>query len=239
MNFIRKIIFLLLSVLPLALWAQRVPDNDVILAKTIDADSPYFYPSLELRYNNGDTTLTVDDYHYLYYGYAYSDDYKPLNAIPAVDKILMILEKNNEPDYDQMLEIIRYAKEVMKADPFSPSNLNFLTYAYGAIGDAENERINYDRMTKILEVIDSSGAGLKEGEPKHILMFSHAIDLLVSKELEVGGSRVVSKTVEYVSLIKPTKGVKGYFFDYSRIYWQQSEEAPKKERRWMFNNVKL
>ena len=68
-----KRLLLLLLLIP-ALAAAKVPEEDNIIDRTMDSESPYYYPALMLRYNAGDATLTDEDYHYLYYGYAYQDD---------------------------------------------------------------------------------------------------------------------------------------------------------------------
>lgn len=232
----RKAVILLLLSMPLAAYAQKAPDNDDIFAKTMDADSPFNYAALMLRYDSGDLTLTEEDYHYLYYGYAFTDPYKPLKSIPAEDNIIMVFDKDEEPDFAGMMEIIRSGMEVMKDDPFSPRNLNFLTYAYGAIGDTINERINYDRMTKVLTVIEASGTGLTEKSPMHVLKFSHAADLLTARGLTITNRRVVSKDVEYITLLEKDGRNKGYYFDFSRVFWASPEDTPKKERRWKINN---
>lgn len=218
-----------IAVAPLIGVAQRVPDNDNILKAIINSESPYYYPSLMMRYEVGDTTLTLDDYHYLYYGYAYQDSYKPLESIPAEDKLLMLLEAG-EPTEGGAYELIDYAKEVMKYDPFSPKNINFLTYAYMTVGDEENARINADRFGKILTTIESSGTGLRENSPWHVLWFSHATDVIGSRDLKIGSRTVRSRTVEYVSLQKRDGNVKGYYFDFGRMYWKRPEK-PQKEKR--------
>ena len=88
----RKLFVILLAAVLAApaLSGQVAPDNDDIFEQTINNESPYYYPALMLRYNSGDTTLTEKDYYYLYYGYAFSDDYHPLAPIPAEDKVLML-----------------------------------------------------------------------------------------------------------------------------------------------------
>ena len=162
----RKLFVILLAAVLAApaLSGQVAPDNDDIFEQTINNESPYYYPALMLRYNSGDTTLTEKDYYYLYYGYAFSDDYHPLAPIPAEDKVLMAFETaHGDPSEENMRDIIRYAEEVMRSDPFSPTNLNFLAYAYGAVGDTLNERINYDRLNKVLAAISASGDGV-DGE---------------------------------------------------------------------------
>ena len=55
-----------------------VPDNEDILRRTIDSDSPYWLPRLLGRYLNGGEGLTDEEYHYLYYGYTYHENYKPV-----------------------------------------------------------------------------------------------------------------------------------------------------------------
>ena len=87
-----KNLLLLLLLLP-ALAAAKVPDEEDIQNKTMDAESPFYYPSLMMRYNAGDETLTDEDYHYLYYGYAYQESYKPLDSNPDLDKLLLMASK--------------------------------------------------------------------------------------------------------------------------------------------------
>ena len=79
-----RILFLMLLILPATGMAQqRVPDNEEILAEIIDGESPHYYPHLMERYMAGDTTLTLDDYYYLYYGFVYDDNYRPLEPDPV------------------------------------------------------------------------------------------------------------------------------------------------------------
>ena len=84
----RKLLVLLLF-LPLMATA-KIPVEEDIIRQTLDSESPYYYPNLMLRYQSGDDTMTEEDYHYLYYGYAYRDEYKPLAVNPDLDKMLML-----------------------------------------------------------------------------------------------------------------------------------------------------
>ncbi len=237
-----KIILSLLIFMSPAAYSQTAPDNEDIFVRTVDPGSPFHHPALMMRYNAGDTSLTQEDYHYLYYGYAFTDNYRPLSGIPAEDMILEVfaaLPEGGEPDREGMLKIIDYAGEAMKSDPFSPKNLNFLVYAYGAIGDSINERINHDRMTKILAVIEASGTGESEKSPMHILRFSHAADLLTARGLTIAKRTVISKTQELITLNRRDGRNRGYYFDYSRIFWNKPEETPKPARRWKINDWPL
>jgi hypothetical protein len=221
--------------------AQQAPDNDAILAAINDGSSPYYYPSLMLRYGNGDRSLTADDYRYLYYGFAFQSRYNPTATVIGTDDIWTVLERSPEPDAEAAGDIIRFARQVMMQDPFSPSNVNYLTFAYAVLGDTINERVNADRFDKILSTIESSGTGLSEKSPWHILWFSHANDMLAAKGFEIRKRIVVSRSVEYIEVEKNDQGVKGFYFDFSRIYWKKPEDTPKKEKGngFLLNGIRI
>ncbi len=220
--------------------AQKVPDEEDILNNTLSTDSPYYYPPMMIRYLAGDLTLTDTHYYYLYYGYAYDEDYDAHASLPGEDTILEIFARTQTPSREEARQIIEAAKANMLVDPFNPGNINMMTFAYGILGDVENEIISADRFRKVIAAIESSGTGLKENSPWHILRFSHANDLIASKDLRIANRQVRSRSVEYIQLDKNPSGVKGYFFDYSRVYWNPYEGEPvKRKSKWMLNDIPL
>lgn len=239
-----KRLLLLLLALPAAL-AAKPPVEEDILAKTLDAASPYYYPALMIRYNAGDATLTDEDYHYLYYGYAAQESYKPLASNPAMDKVLMMasgIDPDN-PHRETLEALLGLAEEARAHDPFSPKLLNLMAFAHGALGDKEQEKAYYDRMNGIVRTILASGDGFTQHTPQHILMFDHALDVLSAEGLSYGKSRIVSRSVEFVPLAVPYvvdgKKRKGFYFDFSRIYRNKPEGYTyKRDRTWQFNNLK-
>ncbi|MBE6208754.1 MAG: DUF4919 domain-containing protein [Rikenellaceae bacterium] len=240
-----KNIVLLLPMLMIALSAAgqlRVPDEEDVLARTIDQNSKWYYPELMMRYVGGDTTLTVEDYHYLYYGYAYDANYRPLDNIPDNSEVLELLRGVGEQGAtrSQAQLLLEAAKDVMLVDPFSPSNINVMTFAYGILGDTLNERISADRFNKIMATIEASGTGLKENSPMHVLRHEHVNDLLLSKGLHIVNRTVRSTKVEYVQVQRNGRNAKGYFFNFERIYWKRPEMIPEREKsNWMINGIPL
>ena len=208
---------LLLSLLVPALAAAGVPDEDMILDRTMDAQSAFYYPALMMRYNAGDETLTDEDYHYLYYGYAYRDEYKPLAVNPDLDKMLMLASgiDPDKPDRATLETMVSMGNDALKRDPFRPKILNLMSFAYG----------------------------FTQKTPRHVLMFDHALDVLAAEGLSFGKARIVSRTVEFVPLVVPYvvegKKRKGFYFDFSRVYWNKPEGYTyQRDRTWQFNNLK-
>ncbi|MFI3247991.1 MAG: DUF4919 domain-containing protein [Rikenellaceae bacterium] len=223
-----------------------VPVEDDILAQTISPQSENYYPNLWLRYEMGDSTLTAENYHYLYYGYAHQESYRPLVTNPHMDKFLMLASGIDleDPNPDVLRSVISAGRDALTYDPFSPKIWNLLAFAYGVLGDEESERLAYLRVENILSTIQSSGGGFKQSDPQHILMFDHALDLMTSENLNHTKALVVSREVEYVPLIAPVKTadgkkVRGLYFDFSRIYWNKPDSVTyKRDRTWQFNNLK-
>lgn len=239
-----RVLFALLMMLP-ALVSAKIPEEEDILGRTMNTGSPYYYTSLRLRYDMGDSTLTDEDYHYLYYGYAYQETYKPLEPNPYVDRALILAAVINPdmPDRETLEELLSVGKDALKKDPFSPKLLNLMAFAYGALGDKEQEANYSNRMNGVMRAILASGDGFSQSSPRHILMFDHALDVLAAEGFAYGKSRIVSRTVEFVPLAVPYivegKKRKGFYFDFSRVYWNKPEGYTyKRDRTWQFNNLK-
>lgn len=243
-----------LHILPAVLFAAlllpafavgKVPDEDDIVARTFDASSPYYYTGLMMRYQAGDSTLTDTDYHYLYYGYAYQDEYKPLGTDPDLDRMLLLAAglDPDRPAVETLEGIVAAGEASLRRDPFSPKVLNMMAYAYGALGNKTQEKAYFDRMNGVLRAILASGDGLTQKSPRHILMFDHALDALTAEGLSYGKSRIISRTVEFVPLTVPYlvegKKRRGFYFDFGRIYWNKPEGYTyQRDRTWQFNNLK-
>lgn len=240
----KRVLALLLLLLPLA-GAAKTPDEEDIIRRTLDPASPFYYPNLMMRYQAGDTALTEEEYHYLYYGYAYQENYKPFAAAADMERALATAAATdlNAPSKESLEQLIAAVHDAQRFDPFSPKLLNLLAFAYGALGDERNERRNFNRMNAILATIEESGSGLREGTPWHILMFDHAQDLLAAHGRYPGKARIVSRSVEYVPLLEPVRTeqgrIRGYYFDYSRIYRNKPDDYVfKRPRTWQFNNLR-
>uniref|UniRef100_UPI00405720DF DUF4919 domain-containing protein n=1 Tax=Alistipes sp. TaxID=1872444 RepID=UPI00405720DF len=236
----RRFFAILSAMFVVASAVAGTPNNDRIFAEITNVDSPFYYPNLMLRYKEG-KPMTDNEYHHLYYGYAFQPSYKPLEANPSMTRIQEIMARISidTPSVRDIDELIAAGIAAMEYDPFSPTLLNILTYAYGAAGDRVRELAYSEHMRGILRCIEQSGDGLKERTPMHIIMFSHGLDYIASKNINHLKGRIISRTVEFVPFDFPKNKVKGYYFDYSRVYWNKPENYTfKRERTWQFNNLK-
>ena len=236
----KRIIIILTALVAMVSASAKTPNNNLIFANISNVDSPLYYPNIMLRYKEG-KPMTEDEYHHLYYGYAFQPEYKPLEANASMNRVQEIMARISidTPSVHDIDELIAAGIAAMESDPFSPTLLNILVYAYGASGDKVRELAYSEHLNGILKCIEQSGDGLKEKSPMHIIMFAHGLDYIASKNIKYLKGRIISRTVEFVPFDFPREKVKGYYFDYSRIYWNKPENYTfKRERTWQFNNLK-
>ena len=240
----KRLFTALLLLLPL-LAVAKVPVEQDILDRITDQRSPYYYTKLMMRYTNGALDLTDDDYHYLYYGFAYQDAYKPLDSNVDKEEMLSLMMGLDPDKADRALleQLLIRANAARRSDPFSPQILNVLTFANQMLGhDAEAQRWAA-HLNGVIRTILSSGDGLTQKSPRHILMFDHALDVMAAEGLAAGQARVISRTVEFVPLLSTQviegKKRKGIYFNFERIYRNKPEGYTyTRERTWQFNNLK-
>ena len=235
----RFFITILLAVVGLVATAQT-PDNDKIFAVINDSNSGLYYPNMMMRYQSGEK-LTDEEYHHLYYGFAYQAAYRPLNDNPGMTKVQNITARIaiDTPSIADIDELIAACSEAMEMDPFSPKLLNIMAYAYGTAGDRVREQKYADHLAAILRTIELSGTGEKEKEPMHIIFFSHGVDYIAAKGWNQRKGKIISRTVEFVPFDAPKDKLKGYYFDYSRVYWNKPDDYVfEREKSWQINNMK-
>ena len=218
----RYLVLAVALLLALPLSAQQevvVPTEEEILSHTLNTSSPYYYTNLMLKYRSGAESLTAEEYYYLYYGYYFSDDYRPFVENRAFDDLMDVMSGLN---------------------PSQPTiGILELIVERGVLGDSTREQLYFNHLNGILGAIERSGTGLREESPKHIVMFSHAYDLLASQGYAYHEARIISRTVEYIPLTeKSADGTKGFYFDYSRIYSRKPDNVVfKRDRTWQINNL--
>ena len=96
-----------------------VPDEEDILAKTLDTTSPYYYTNLMLKYRLGTESMTAMEYYYLYYGFLYQEEYRPFAENRPLDDMLGIMSgiDPEQPTVGQLEALIERGIEAMEVDP--------------------------------------------------------------------------------------------------------------------------
>lgn len=219
--------------------AVAAPDYERIAAEVADAASSYYYPKLMGRYEKGDTTLTLEDFRHLYYGYPGQPGYKPLLSPPYADSLERAFGKKTRLEAPDYRRVVGFARNTLKEEPFSMRDLNVLAFAYQMLDEPEKARIQMFKIQGILDAIRSTGTGLREESPWYVIYMRDAEDVLNLIGARFTKFIILTRSVEYAPVYNmPNKRNKGYYFDYSEVYKRRPDYldgVPKQKRKFEVN----
>ncbi len=217
------------------------PNMDAIRDSISNPSSSFYYPELFGRYQVLDTTLTLEHYHYLYYGYCEQPTYMPLLDNSARKELEFIIDSGENPTAEDYKRAIALTKAILEIEPFNPRDINALAYLYAMTGnEVEAEKLGRS-MSMIIATIMSSGSGVSRKSPWWITYFNHAEDVLSVEGLIGRTPIILSRSIEFIPVKNmPKKKQKGVYFNYSEIYsrdvnYLDGVSAPK--RKMNFNQL--
>ena len=152
--------------------AYLIPNYDKIKTEIADSASSFYYPALIERLVEQDTTITLEEFRHLYFGYVFQPKYNPYWTSPDEKELIKYYrsEKIDPKDYDK---IIKLATHAISEFPFDLRQLNYLSYIYHLKGEEENARKVSYQFRGILDSILSSGDGKTEETAYHVISVSH------------------------------------------------------------------
>jgi hypothetical protein len=144
---------------------------DTIKAKIEKPESDNYYPKLLKRFNEFDSTLTLQDHSLIYYGFSFQEDY--LKNKPDEKHLEDLLESN---DYE---DIIIECQKILAKNPVSLLANNKMGYALFKLKKPESDWKKYQyRYRTIRKVIVYSGNGLSPESAFKVIYVSDEYDIL-------------------------------------------------------------
>jgi hypothetical protein len=198
------------------LYINESPDYDLIKKDIQDSSSEFFYPKLLTRLEAFDTTLTIEDYRHLYFGYIYHKDYRPYWVSPDEEKLLRFYQSENikEKDFDV---IINLATHSIIEFPFDLRQMNYLAYIYHLKGEEEMaKKVSY-RFQGIIAAIMSSGDGKTCESAFHVISVSHEYVLLNMFQFKMKMQSLIGDC-DYLSFEKYQRNIEGMYFNIKALF---------------------
>jgi hypothetical protein len=193
-----------------------IPDYDNIKKEIQDSSSSFYYQNLSARLESYDTTLTNEEYRYLYYGYIYQEKYQPYWTSPDEEELLKYYqsEKIKEKDYDK---IIQLATNSINEFPFDLRQMNFLSYIYHLKGDENMANKVSIRFNGTLGAIISSGDGKTCETGFHVITVSHEYVFLNMFQFQMKSQTLV-EDCDYLELQKDERNIDGIYFNIEKLF---------------------
>lgn len=194
---------------------NALPVNlDYVFKEIKDENSSYFYPNLLEKFKNNDTTLTIMDYRFLYYGYAKQHSYKPYGISKHAEEIQKILF-NKELKNDDYLLLEEKIAMSLTDDPFDLKMIVRLINVYKYLKKEDlAEKLIY-KHNMLIDTILGSGDGLSCETAFQVINVSDEYVILNVFGFQSKSQAMIDGTCDFLTLEDPNKeiGIDGIYFN--------------------------
>ena len=199
------------------LFAQNFtkPDYEQIKLNIENNQSNFYYPNLWDRFQQGDSTMTLEEKRHLYYGYVFHKNYSPYLTSHDAVQVKAILEKDN-PTNEDWNKLITLLNTSLIAEPF---NLRFFYYqsvAYNEINNFVDADKNLRKIFCIADALTSSGDGLSKETAIHVISVSSEYDYLFLMDLSMKSQSLMDGYYDVLTLEPNKYDCKKLWFDVSQ-----------------------
>ena len=232
----KKILFLLLAfsvamVMPRAsaqgqskLNIHKV-DFDHVREVTYNTKSIYYYPKLLRSFTSNDTSMTIEAYRNLYYGYVFQEDYSPFreSVYSNVVEQLYYKQPHSRAECDS---IEKYAELSLNDNMFDLNQMKFYIYVLKEKKKYARAAIRQFRLDRLIAAIMSSGKGTKE-EPWVVIAPEHEYNIINFLGYVATDHQEMGNGLEYIAVEpKAGKNTQGFYFDVSRMMQVATTKYP-------------
>jgi hypothetical protein len=190
---------LLLFLLIITLTLQAQVDLQTIKKEVLDKTSAFYYPTLLKRFQASDTTLRLDDFRYIYYGFIFQKNYDP----SSIDRLeVKIKDLNQIGDYINAYEI---ADTILKKYPVSIGTYFEKSYACTNLKRSDEELYNRKRYLVLIKTILSNGTGRSTSEAYTVLSYNDMYEVCDYLGLNIKEEKIVEMNNQQYYLLIPSK----------------------------------
>lgn len=189
------------------------PDYDRIKDSTSTKECRFYYPQLLERFQDLDTTLTREEFHYLYYGYTFQPEYSPYSMNKELDEIGEILKKDTLTLEDHR-EILSIAKENVSKSPFDMDSYYYMINGFENTRDTISYEKSLKLYLKVLDVIVNSGDGRILDNPFYVISTKHEYWLLEVFGFRSKGQALIG-SCDKLKLVENESEIEAFYFDVS------------------------
>lgn len=205
------------------------PDMERIATETCNPASSLYYPKLLRAFMANDTTMTPEQFQYLYYGAFFQEDYDPYRSSPnpqLLQELIPIYAKERRTRADRT-KMADYANAVLASNPLDLRQLTNRIYVYEQNGKYDLAKIWQFKLNHLLLAIAASGTGLTPETAWIVVYPQHEYDFLNLSGRIASGQRFEAPHFDYISVQKRSNSdPEGYYFNIADLLEQYFIKHP-------------
>lgn len=210
------------------------PDLEAIRIATLDPDNPMYFPKLMKKFNRNDTTMTSDEFRYLYLGYMFQEDYDPYRESPYSNVTDAYRNKTSHTK-EEIDTIRKYAELTLLDNPFDLRQMSFLVHVLKERRKDMSAKIWEYRLEHLLGAIKSTGTGENEENAWYVIYPAHEYDMVQLMGYHAVDADFIEPGFDYL-MVEPEeetarrlrdKVQPGFYFDVRQIRQQYEMKHPE------------
>lgn len=190
-------------------------------------NSIYYYPKLMRKFMSDDTTMTIEAYRNLYYGYTFQEDYNPFreSVYSNVVEQLYYKQPHSRAECDS---IEKYARMSLEDNIFDMNQMKYFIFSLKEKKKYNRAALRQFRLDRLIATIISSGKGTME-EPWVVITPEHEYNIINFLGYVAIDHQELGNGTEYIE-VEPIAGksTKGFYFDVSRMMEVAALKFPDK-----------
>lgn len=193
------------------------PDLEEIRVSTLDPKNKFYFPKLMAKYLRNDTTMTSEEYRYLYLGYMFQEDYDPYRTSPYAEMTDSMRDRK-EYTRAEIDTIRKYAEKALMDNPFDLRQMSFLVHVLKERRKDMSAKIWEYRLEHLLGAIKSTGTGEDEENAWYVIYPMHEYDMVQLLGYEVVDMDYIEPGYDYLIVqpdgtVKHRTPAKGFYFN--------------------------
>jgi hypothetical protein len=193
------------------------PDYEQIKLNIGNKQSNFYYSKLWDRFQQGDSTMTLEEKRHLIYGYVFHENYSPYSSANNSEQVNSILDKEN-PTKKEWEELISLLNASLSVEPFHCRFLYYQSIAYNALNKSVDVDRNMRKIQSIVDALDSTGDGLSQESAIHVIAVYNEYDILFVNNFSMQSQRLVNGGYDVLSLTPNKYGIKELWFDVNQPF---------------------
>lgn len=188
------------------------PDYEQIKLNIENKQSDLYYSKLWDKFQQGDSTMTLDEKRHLYYGYVFNENYSPYSSVRNAKEVNAILNKE-EPTKNEWEELVSLLDASLSAEPFGCRHLYYQGIAYNALNKPVDTNKNIKKIQCIVNALTSTGDGLSKETAIHVIAVSNEYDYLFLNNLSMQMQSLENGGYDVLYLQPNEDGLEEIWFD--------------------------
>jgi len=179
--------------------------------------SPYYYPLLFQRYLELDTSLTAEEFKYLYYGFSFQAEYQPYGTPLLRDSLISYLNRKNliQAEYRIAAKIVG---DLLHESPFRLRETFIAAVAWEMAGNEAVSQAYFTFYEKQVDAIMSTGDGLSENTAFVVIYIPDEYEILEVLGFRFNGMQsLLNNKIDMLQISENPYGVTELYFDVSRL----------------------